>query len=462
MAKRPAGLIFALEERPPWPALGLLAVQHIMLMASSLVLPIVLVSEVVGSPVQVRAVVAASMIACGIGTMVQATRFLGIGSGFLCPNLCGPNFFAVSMSAAWAGGLPLMRGMTIAAGLVEVVFGRLLPRLSFLFPTEITGLVVFMVALGMVPLGASKFLHISYAGEPIQAVSLLVAVAALAVMVGTNVWGGRRLKLYGVLLGSLLGYALSALVGLLTPVEFAQVAEAPWIGLPAYEGFWEISFSWSLLPAFVIASICGALKSVGNLVLCEKVNDEDWRAPDLRRIGDGLVADAISVTASGLLGGLASDTSASNVALSSASGATSRWIGLGAGALFAVLGFSPKLTAFLSIMPTPVAGAILVFSACFMLWSGLQIIIGSKPDNRRIFVIGIALYFGLSLDILPQLYGDVGPTLRPLFDSSLTLATVMAVVLNQLLRIVPPAGEAASPPAQAVPPAAPAPPPAGD
>ncbi|MFO1055469.1 MAG: solute carrier family 23 protein [Dongiaceae bacterium] len=445
MAKRPAGLIFAVDERPPAPALALLAIQHIMLMASSLVLPIVLVSEVSGNPAQVRAVVAASMIACGIGTMVQATRFLGIGSGFLCPNLCGPNFFAVSMSAAWAGGLPLMRGMTIAAGLVEVAFGRLLPRLAFLFPTEITGLVVLMVAIGMVPLGASKFLHVSYAGEPIQLVSLLIAVAALAVMVGANVWGGRRLRLYGVLLGSLLGYGLSILAGLLTPVELGHVAAAPWIGLPAYEGFWNISFSWSLLPAFAIASICGGLKSVGNLVLCEKVNDDDWRAPDLRRIGDGLVADAISVTASGLLGGLASDTSASNVAMSSASGATSRWIGIAAGALFALLGFSPKLAALLSIMPIPVAGAILVFSACFMIWSGLQIIIGSKPDNRRVFVIGMSLYFGLSLDILPQLYGDVGPTLRPLFDSSLTLATVMAVLLNQLLRIVPPRGEAAPP-----------------
>ncbi len=86
MAKRPAGLIFAVDERPPAPALALLAIQHIMLMASSLVLPIVLVSEVSGNPAQVRAVVAASMIACGIGTMVQATRFLGIGSGFLKKN----------------------------------------------------------------------------------------------------------------------------------------------------------------------------------------------------------------------------------------------------------------------------------------------------------------------------------------------------------------------------------------
>src|SRR5262249_40816502 len=124
MAKKPAGLIYGVDDVPPWSALALLAVQHIFLMSGTLVLPVVVVSEIGGDFGQVQAVVALTMMACGIGTILQAMRWRGIGSGFLCPNLCGPNFFAVSMSAAWLGGLPLMRGMTIAAGLVEMVFAR--------------------------------------------------------------------------------------------------------------------------------------------------------------------------------------------------------------------------------------------------------------------------------------------------------------------------------------------------
>jgi xanthine permease XanP len=433
MARRPAGLIYGVDDRPPWSALGLLALQHIMLVSSTLILPIVLVTEIGGSAAQVRSVVALSMMACGIGTIVQSMRFAGIGSGYLCPNLVGPNYFAASMAAAWAGGLPLMRGMTIAAGLVEAVFARLLPRLAFLFPTEITGLVVFMVGLGLVPLGASKFLHVEFAGEPIRVTSFAVATITLALMVGINVWGGRRLRLYGVLIGIVAGYGLSAITGLLTEAQFQDVAATPWIGLPGYEGMWKISFSWSLLPAFAIVSICGALKSFGNLVMCEKANDDDWQAPDLRRLGGGLMADAISVTASGLLGGVATDTSSSNVSLSAASGATSRWIGYATGGLLLLLGFSPKLAAVLAVMPTPVAGAILVFVVCFMILSGLQIIVSSKPDQRKVFVVGIPLCFGLSLDILPVLYTHVGPWLRPLFESSLTLTVVLAVILNRLL-----------------------------
>jgi xanthine/uracil permease len=168
MAKKPQNLIYGVNDKPPFLALLFLGVQHVFLMSSTLILPVVLVTELGGTFEQVRCVVALTMIACGIGTILQAVRWRFLGAGFVCPNLCGPNFFLSSMEAAWLGGLPLMRGMTIVAGLVEAVFSRFVDRLKFLFPPEITGLVVLMVAEGLVPLGVSKVLGINYEGEPMQ------------------------------------------------------------------------------------------------------------------------------------------------------------------------------------------------------------------------------------------------------------------------------------------------------
>ncbi|MEI7634060.1 MAG: solute carrier family 23 protein [bacterium] len=435
MAKRPSGLIYGVQDMPPVAVLAALAVQHIFLMSSTLVLPVVLVKEIGGSFDQIRSVVGLSMIASGLGTILQAMRWRGVGSGYLCPNLCGPNFFTACVEAAWLGGLPLMRGMVIVAGLTEAVFARAVHRLKFLFPTEITGLVVLMVAVGLVPLGVSKFLGINYDGEPIQKENLAVAALTLLIMVGVNVWGKGKLRLYSVLMGMIFGYLLSLTLGLLGRAQLHDIVLAPWVALPFLEDTFKIAFRWSLLPTFIIVSICGALKTFGNLILCEKINDEEWSQPDINQIGTGLMADSICVTASGLLGGMASDTSASNVSLSSASGATSRYIGYAAGALFMLLGFSPKLSAVLSVMPMPVMGAILVFVTSYMIISGLSIIIGSGMDSRNIYVIGISMVFGLSLDILPQLYAGVPAWLRPLFDSSLTFSTVLAVVLNQLLSL---------------------------
>lgn len=435
MAQKPANLIYGVEEKPPPAVLLLLAVQHIFLMSSTLVLPVVLIGEIGGSFSEVRSVVGLTMIACGAGTILQAVRWKGIGSGFLCPNLCGPNFFISLASAAWLGGIPLMRGMTIAAGIAESLLAGVIHKVKFLFPTEITGLVVLMVAVGLVPLGVSKFLGINFAGEPIQAMSLLVATVTLLIMVGMNIWGKGKLKLYSVLFGMIFGYLFSLAMNQINTEQLRQVAAATWVALPFLKETFHLAFRWSLLPTFIIVSICGALKTFGNLIMCEMVNDAEWKEPDIKRIGNGLMADSLCVTISGLLGGMASDTSASNVSLSSASGATSRFIGIAAGILFIALGFSPKLAAVLSIMPIPVMGAILVYVTSFMIMSGLQIIVATKPDTRKTFIIGISIFFGLSLDSLPELYTSVVPWLQPLFDSSLTLTTVLAILLNQLLRI---------------------------
>jgi xanthine permease XanP len=435
MASKPRDLIYGLEDRPPLADLLILGCQHIFLMSSTLVLPIVLVTEIGGTFDEVRSVIALTMIACGVGTIVQSLRCRFIGSGFVCPNLCGPNFFTASMEAAWVGGLPLLRGMTIVAGIAEAVFARFVQRLAFLFPPEITGLVVLMVAQGLITLGVSKFLGITFEGEPIQRDSVLIASASLLIMIGVNIWGRGNLRLYSVFLGFFAGYLLSVALGVLPMSRLAEVLSAPWVALPFLENSFEIAFDWSLVPIFVIVSITGALKSFGNLIMCEKVNDEGWQAPDMRRISNGLVADSFAVTASGLLGGMASDTSASNVALTKASGATSRRIAYVAGGLFILLAFVPKVSGLLSAMPSPVMGAILVYVSSFMIVSGMQIILGSGMDTRKTFVIGIPLIFGLSLDMAPSLFADVPQALRSLFESPLTLSTVMAVLLHQLLRI---------------------------
>jgi xanthine/uracil permease len=72
-----------------------------------------------------------------------------------------------------------------------------------------------------------------------------------------------------------------------------------------------------------------------------------------------------------------------------------------------------------------------------MFISGLQIILSVKADIQATFVIGISLAFGISLEIVPELYIHVADWIRPLFDSPLTLSVVLAVTLNQLLRLTP-------------------------
>jgi NCS2 family nucleobase:cation symporter-2 len=70
-----------------------------------------------------------------------------------------------------------------------------------------------------------------------------------------------------------------------------------------------------------------------------------------------------------------------------------------------------------------------------MILAGIQVITSRMLDARRTFVVGIALIFGLSVDMVPGLYRDVPDAIQPLFSSSLSISTVLVVLLNLLFRI---------------------------
>ena len=67
----------------------------------------------------------------------------------------------------------------------------------------------------------------------------------------------------------------------------------------------------------------------------------------MKNIGKGLFADGLSVTMGGLFGGMATDTSASNVGLSAATSTTSRSIGYYVGIIFVCMAFLPKADRYL-------------------------------------------------------------------------------------------------------------------
>ena len=116
-------------------------------------------------------------------------------------------YLSASILAGKIGGLPLIFGLTAAAGIFEGVLSRLLQYLRVLFPPEVTGLVVSMVGIELVGLGCPRFL--GYAGGQIDKRATLIACLTLAAMIGPTVWGKGRLRLYPIVLGLATGYTAS-------------------------------------------------------------------------------------------------------------------------------------------------------------------------------------------------------------------------------------------------------------
>ncbi len=434
MSRRPASLLYSVDESPSWSTSIFLALQHICILSVAFIFPVVIVNEIGGSMADAESLICMAMIATGLSTILMALNRGFIGSGYLCPLLNGPAFIPVSLEAGKAGGLALIFGMTAIGGCFEVIFSRFVRRMRAVFPAEVTGTVVLMVGVEVVPIAISKFFGVDRLHPVADMHAILVGLLTLGTMIGLNVWGKGKLRLYSLLIGLIIGYILAYFFGLFGGEQIAEIEKAKLFVIPEMGKFgW--SFEISLLVPFLIATLSSALKTMGDLTTCQKTNDADWVRPDMKSIGKGILACGLGNVFSGLTGALGQSVSSANVGLSIATGATSRRIAWCIGVILIFLAFSPKVASVFVIMPTPVMGAAIVFAVCFMIVAGCQIIMSRMMDARKTFVVGLSIMFGLSADMAPHLWAGMPAVIKPLVESSLSIATLSAILLNLIFRL---------------------------
>ena len=430
--RKPAGLLYGVHERPPWSVVLLNGIQHVGVITINLIYP-VLVFRLAGAGTEtITALLGVGMLILGVTTFMQAAPRGPVGSGYMCPTTFTATYLAPSLLAAKAGGLSLVFGMTIFAGAVEALLARALHRLRAVVPVELSGLVLILIGLTAALVGMRTL-----AGDvarPPTTDDWTVAIVTLAATIVLNIWGRGLARMLSALIGMTAGYLAAAALGLFAAVDLEQLRSAAWIALPTF-GHVSWSFDASLMAAFGIAALAGAMKAMGTIVMCQKANDADWVRSDNRLTARGVVADGLGTAFSGLLGGVGLNTSTPSVGIATASGVTSRVVAYAVGSLFLALAFMPKFAAVLAIMPRPVMGAALVFAACFILINGLQIATSRLLDSRRTLTIGMGLIAGISIEVLPALAGGAPGWLKPVTGSSLVFGTAVALALNLLFRI---------------------------
>ena len=434
MAQKPGNLIYGLDDKPPLLITFFLALQHISVISIGFLFPVIIVREIGGSMHDAVRFVSASMLAGGVGITVQSLKKGPAGSGFLCPEVCGPSYLAASMLAAKTGGLSLVFGMTLVASFFEGILSKFMRHLRVLFPAEVTGMIVMMVGLTVIKVACKNFFGLSGAGSSISLPALFTGLLTLMTMIGLNVWGKGKAKLFCALIGMVVGYLVAALFGIFDLAKLSGDFAVPFFALPV-AGHPGWSFDVALVAPFLVAVLCSTLKTVGDLTTCQRINDAKWKRPDMENVSQGILADGISALTAGIAGGFGQSTSSSNIGLSIGTGATSRVIAKWIGIILIIGSFFPKSSVVFAIMPAPVLGATLLFALSFMVVAGMQIILSRMMDGRKTFVVGLSIIFGLSIDIVPGIYSQAPAWLAPIVSSSLAAATIMALILNLLFRI---------------------------
>ena len=433
----PTNLLYGVSDRPPALVCLLNAAQHVMIMAPTLVYPILVMRAGGASEAAVVQVVSLSFVALGFATALQSLTHSQIGSGYLLPVTPTAAYVPASLAAIKLGGLPMLFGMTVLAGFFEIVLAQCIRRMRPFFPAEISGLCVLLIGTLLGVLGIRLLLGLDESGAVQSAAvgrNFALGIFTLAVMIGLNVWSVGRLKMYCAIIGITAGYLAGTALGAVDVNSLAALKSARIMDLPSWPARLP-SFSLDLVFPFMIGALACCLRGMGDITNCQKINDRDWIRPDLTSIRNGIVADGVGTVAASIIGGLGGSTYSSSVGMSTAAGVTARVIGFWVGGLLVVLSLFPVVAALMVSIPGPVMGAAIIFTGCFVLINGLQIITDRLLDARRTFIVGLALTLSLSRDIFPGFYSSLPEAIQPFVGSSLIIGLLTALGLNAVFRI---------------------------
>lgn len=75
-------------------------------------------------------------------------------------------------------------------------------------------------------------------------------------------------------------------------------------------------------------------------------------------------------------------------------------------------------------------GAILIYTAGYLIVAGMELILSRLLNPRLVFVVGLAIVADMAIVVLPELPSTAPSWAEPLLASSLAVAAIIAVVLK--------------------------------
>lgn len=445
---RPAEVVLDLESRPPVAQLLALAAQQVAVQSIYFVLPGLVAAAFGAEPLEATNFLCLSLLGVALFAVLQGLTRGVVGSGYPMPGIPSPVLLTAYLLAAASGAsLGGAAALTALTGLAVVLSLPLFRRLPAIIPTEVAGVVVFLIGASLLPLVIAA-MHLE-AARPLAALpGAAVTLGTVAVMVLVAI-GRSRLAPFAVLSGMVAGIGAALAAGMGAPDGARLLAEAPWVALPR-----PIlpDFDPAMLPlggVFLLCLVPIQASLLGNLIAFQRAADADWRRPDPPPLRRGLLAQGIAVLLTGGIGGMAPAISTAAVGLSVATRTLARRIALAGAAVLLVLAFCPKLVALFVLVPEPVKAAMLLYVAGFMMAQGCQMVAARMLDARRTAVVGLGLGAGLAVLIEPEFFAAGLPALAaPLSFGALVafLANLLTLPLvARRARFVLPLGAALAP-----------------
>ncbi|MCY3670867.1 MAG: hypothetical protein OXH14_07270 [Alphaproteobacteria bacterium] len=429
---------YAADEKPPAPLAFGLGLQLAALTIAGIVLtPSIVIRAAGGSDTYLSWAAFAAVAVCGITTIVQAVRVGRIGAGYVLLMGTSGAFIAVCIGAMAQGGPALLATLVIISSFFQFALAARLSLVRRIFTPSVAGTVIMLIAvtvmpiifdmLGKAPEGAPAL------AAPVSAGVTIAVIVAIA-LAATGVW-----RLWAPVIGVVVGSAVGSAFGI---YDFGRVADAAWIGFP--EGGWpgfDLDFGpafWTLLPAFVLVTLVGAIETVGDSIAIQHVSWRERRAVDYRAVEGAVAADGMGNLLSGLFGTIPNTTYSTSISVTELTGVAARRVGVAVGLIFLVLALLPKALAIVLAVPAPVVAAYATVLLAMLFVVGMRIVVQDGIDYRKGIVVGVSFWIGVGFQngvIFPEYFAEFA---GGLLQNGMTAGGATAIFLTICLEAAKP------------------------
>lgn len=429
----PARPVHPVDRVPPAGRLAVYGMQHVLAFyAGAVVVPILLAGAIGLDERQLIHLINADLFTCGIASILQS---VGIGRiGVRLPLLQGVTFTAVSPMiaiglAAGGGtaGLTTIYGAVIVAGLVTFLAAPHVARLLRFFPPVVTGTVITVIGLALLPVAATDAVGGANAPDPGNPLYLGLALGTLAVIVLVQRLFRGFLATVAVLAGLVLGTLAAVPFGL---VDLSAVGESDWVGVTTPFHFGWPQFSIAAILSMIVVMMITAVETTGDVIATGEIVDRRVGPDDVAR---ALRADGVATTLGGVLNSFPYTCFAENVGLVRLTRVSSRWVVAAAGGFMILIGLVPKAGALVAAVPHPVLGGAALAMFATVAVVGIQTLSRVDfRDHRNVVVVGSGLGVALFVTVQPDVARALPQWAGIVLGSGITAGSVVAIGLNLL------------------------------
>ncbi len=419
---------YGIDDKPPMGKAIPLGLQHVLAMfLSNTALPVVIASGIGLATGEVAYIVQMALFVAGIMTIIQAYPIKGIGAKLPIVMGTSATFIGPLISIGQQFGMAVVFGSALVASAVEIVLAQFIDKIRSFFPPLVTGTVVMLIGLSLVPVAMDYSAGGAGASNYGALINLGVAAFVLLVTLALNLFAGGFLRISSVLLGIVAGYIISIPLGL---ADFSQVAQAGWFAIPT-----PLKYGLEFEPSAIFI-----LSFVYIIVLIETIGDVSGTTAAVNReatteeIRGGLLADGVGSAFASIFNAFPNTSYSQNVGVVNFTGVASRHVAAIGGVFLLAMGLIPKVGAVVAAMPNPVlgGGAVVMFGMIF--GSGLRIIHQDTKLNRRnTVIISVAIAMGIGVETTPDALQYLPQTARIFFGSGLISGGLLAIILNKIV-----------------------------